>query len=219
MSMRADRLGCAGTFRSVKIPPTWVSSRRAGYGGTGYADKFRARTPASAQVCSLLQAPAATAERCAPRPRCPGTPPRSRLCRRARRVRFCRYPPRRLQSRDHQSACGGKVAIAEQGMEMSSARGAPDTSGAVIWVTCRRDRQRYLVAIGRSRWSASPEATGQRPQQQAHQPGDDGDQPRDPLRSLITVVGHEVDRKRRPETCGRACRRASLGADCSCAIK
>jgi len=28
------------------------------------------------------------------------------------------------------------VAIAEHGTEMSSTRGAPDTSGAVIWVTC-----------------------------------------------------------------------------------
>jgi hypothetical protein len=31
---------------------------------------------------------------------------------------------------------GGRVAIAEHGTEMSSACGAPDTSGAVIWVTC-----------------------------------------------------------------------------------
>jgi hypothetical protein len=29
----------------------------------------------------------------------------------------------------------GKVAIAAQGMEISSARGAPETSGEVIWVT------------------------------------------------------------------------------------
>jgi hypothetical protein len=43
-------------------------------------------------------------------------------------------PPGRVDTTSPPAA--GKVAIAEQGMEMSSARGAPDTSGAVIWVTC-----------------------------------------------------------------------------------
>ena len=92
--------------------------------------------PASAQVCSTLQAPAVTAERCATaatesrnattitslsaRTKSPflplSTPPSGRV--------ETTNPP-----------LGANVAIAEQGIEMSSDRGAPDTSGAVIWVT------------------------------------------------------------------------------------
>ena len=54
----------------------------------------------------------------------------------------------------------GRVAIAEQGMEMSSARGAPDTSGAVTWLTC--PSALCLAATGWSPWSVAPEATGTR---------------------------------------------------------
>ena len=88
--------------------------------------------PASAQVCNTVQAPAATAERCAtaatesrkattivsllPRTKRPFLPASTPLV-------------GRVETTNPPSA--GKVAIAEQGMEMSSARGAPDTSGAV----------------------------------------------------------------------------------------
>jgi hypothetical protein len=138
ISTRADSPGCAGTFRSVKIPPTWgFFSAGSTPEAPGMPTKSAPAAPASAQMCSTLQAPAATAERGATvatvsrkattttslsartnSPFLPGsTPPVGSV--------ETTKPP-----------LAGRVAIAGQGMEMSNARGAPDTSGAVTWVTC-----------------------------------------------------------------------------------
>ncbi len=138
MSMRADRLGCAGTFRSVKIPPTWgfFSAGRVP-AAPGMPTNSAPAPPASAQVCSLLQAPAATAERCATAATVSrnATTITSLSARTKSPFLPVSTPPLgRVETTNPPAA--GKVAIAEQGMEMSSARGAPDTSGAVIWVTC-----------------------------------------------------------------------------------
>ncbi len=134
MSMRADSPGCAGTFRSVKIPPTCGFFSEGRFpAAPGMPTKSAPATPTSAQVCSTLQAPAATAERCATA----ATESRnattitSLLARTKSPPLPASTPPvGRVESTNPPS--GGKVAIAEQGMEMSSARGAPDTSGAVI---------------------------------------------------------------------------------------
>ncbi len=93
--------------------------------------------PALAQVCSTLQAPAATAERCATA----ATVSRNATTITSLSARtnspflpVSTPPVGRVETTKPPLA--GKVAIAAQGMEMSSARGAPDTRGAVIWVTC-----------------------------------------------------------------------------------
>ena len=94
-------------------------------------------TPASAHMCSTLQAPAATAERCATAATVSrnATTTTSLSARTKRPFLPVSTPPTgRVETTN--PPLGGNVAIAGHGMEMSSARGAPDTSGAVIWVTC-----------------------------------------------------------------------------------
>ncbi len=59
-SMRADNPGCAGTFRSVKIPPTCGFFSGASVpAAPGIPTKSAPATRVSAQMCSTLQAPAA----------------------------------------------------------------------------------------------------------------------------------------------------------------
>jgi len=138
MSTRADNPGWAGTFRSVKIPPTWgFFSEGSIPAAPGMPTNSAPAAPASAQACNTLQAPPATAGRGAAAATVSrnATTTRSLSARTnspflpasippAGRVETTRPPP------------AGRVAIAAHGMEMSNARGAPDTRGAVIWVTC-----------------------------------------------------------------------------------
>ena len=138
ISTRADNPGWDGTFKSVKMPPTCgFFSAGSIPAAPGMPTKSAPAPPASAQVCSTLQAPAATAERCATA---------ATVSRKATTITVLSArtnnpflpastpPDGRVETTRPPSA--GRVAIAEHGMEMSSARGAPDTSGAVIWVTC-----------------------------------------------------------------------------------
>ena len=60
ISMRAESPGCGGTFRSVKIPPTWgFFSAASTPEAPGMPTKSAPAAPASAQMCSTLQALAA----------------------------------------------------------------------------------------------------------------------------------------------------------------
>ena len=137
-SMRADNPGCAATFRSVKIPPTAGFFSGASVPvAPGIPTKSAPAPPASAQMCSVLQLPAATAERGA----AAATESRNAtttvsLLARTNSPFLPVSKPFDRQRRHHQAASAGSVAIAPHGMEMSSARGAPETSGAVMSVTC-----------------------------------------------------------------------------------
>ena len=138
MSTRADSPGWAGTFRSVKIPPTWgFFSEGSIPEAPGMPTNSAPAAPASAQACSTLQAPPATAGRGA----AAATVSRNATTTRSLSARTnspflpASVPPvGRVETTKPPLA--GRVAIAAHGMEMSSARGAPDTRGAVIWVTC-----------------------------------------------------------------------------------
>ncbi|COW40376.1 Uncharacterised protein [Mycobacterium tuberculosis] len=136
MSTRADSPGCAPTFRSVKMPPTcgFFSGGRVP-ASPGIPIKSAPAPPVSAQICSALQPPAAIVERAATA----ATESRnatttvSWLARTNSPALPVSTPP--AGSVDStRPPLAGSVAMAEQGIEMSSARGAPDTRGAVIWV-------------------------------------------------------------------------------------
>ncbi len=137
MSTRAESPGCAGTFRSVKMPPTCgFFSAGSVPAAPGMPTKSAPAPPASAQACRTVQAPAATAARCATA----ATVSRNAttitvLSARTNRpfLPVSTPPDGRVETTRPPSA--GSVAIAGHGMEMSSERGAPDTSGAVTWVT------------------------------------------------------------------------------------
>ncbi len=138
MSTRAESPGPAGTLRSVKIPPTWgfFSAGRVP-AAPGMPTNSAPAAPASAQACSTLQAPAATAGRCATAATVSrkATTTTSLLARTNSPFLPASMPPGgSVETTRPPSA--GRVATAGQGMEMSSARGAPDTRGAVIWLTC-----------------------------------------------------------------------------------
>ena len=136
-SMRADNPGCAGTFRSVKTPPTagFFSGARVPV-APGMPTKSAPATPASAQMCSTLQAPPFTAGRAATA----ATESRNAtttafLLARTNNPFLPVWNPLTGNVENTRPPSAGRVAIAAQGMETSSARGAPDTSGAVISVT------------------------------------------------------------------------------------
>ena len=167
MSMRADSPGCAGTFRSVKIPPTWgFFSAGSTAGAPGMPTKSAPAPPASAQMCSTLQAPAATAERGATAATVSrNATTTTSLSARTNSPFLPVSTPPVGSVETTRPPLAGRVAIAEQGMEMSSARGAPDTSGAVTWVMCPSavpcGHRTVAVVCG-------PEATEPGAQQQAH---------------------------------------------------
>ena len=136
-STRADSPCWAGTFRSVKMPPTCgFLSAESVPAAPGMPTKSAPTPPGPPQACSAVQPPAAMAARWATaatmsrkatttvvlsaRTNSPALP----LSLPAGSVEKTRPPS------------GGRVAIAAHGMETSRERGAPDTRGAVIWVTC-----------------------------------------------------------------------------------
>jgi hypothetical protein len=129
----ADRPGCAATLRSVKMPATcgFFSIARAP-AAPGMPTKSAPTPSTSAQMCSTLQVPAVTAARGATA----ATESRNAT---TTTSEFARTNSPLLVA---SVASGGTVektrppeagieAIALQGMETSSACGAPDTSGAV----------------------------------------------------------------------------------------
>ncbi|ETB41756.1 hypothetical protein O974_21600 [Mycobacterium avium 11-0986] len=84
----------------------------------------------------------------------------------------------------------GRVATAGQGMEMSSARGAPRHQGRGDLADVSVDRALRPQHGGRG--LAHREQRDGQAQQQAGDARDGGHRPGDPLRSLFTVVGHEA---------------------------
>ena len=138
MSTRADSPGWAGTLRSVKIPPTcgFFSADRMP-AAPGMPTKSAPAAPASAQTCSTLQSPAAMAERFATAATVSrNATTTTSLSARTNRPFLPESTPPVGSVDTTNPPLAGRVAIAGQGTEMSSARGAPDTRGAVIWVTC-----------------------------------------------------------------------------------
>ena len=136
-STRADSPGCAGTLRSVKIPPTAGFFSGASLPlAPGIPTKSAPAPPASAQMCNTLQVPAATAERGA----AAATESRNAtttvsLLARTNKPFLPVSKPLTGSVDTTRPPSAGSVAIAAHGMEMSSARGAPDTSAAVMSVT------------------------------------------------------------------------------------
>ena len=137
-SMRADNPGCAATARSVKIPPTAGFFSGASLPvAPGIPTKSAPAPPASAQMCRVLQVPAATAERGA----AAATESRNAtttvsLLARTNSPLLPVSKPFTGSVDTTRPPSAGSVAIAPHGMEMSSARGAPETSGAVMSVMC-----------------------------------------------------------------------------------
>ena len=151
-SMRADRPGCAGTVRSVKMPPTAGFFSGANLpAAPGIPTKSAPATPASAQICNALQAPAATAERGATA----ATESRKAtttvfLLARTNSPAFPVSKPLAGSVETTRPPSAGRVAIALHGMEISRARGAPDTSGAVMsetWPSALRPCGHRIVAV------------------------------------------------------------------------
>ncbi len=136
-SMRADSPGCAATSRSVNTPAIWgfFSAARVPV-APGMPTKSAPAPPTSAQMCSVLQAPAATAGRgaTAATESRNATTTTSVLARTKRPLRLASMPPGGTVENTRPPAAG-RVAIARHGIETSSACGAPDTSGAVIALT------------------------------------------------------------------------------------
>ena len=192
MSMRADSPGWAGTFRSVKIPPTCgFFSDGEGPGGAGYADELRTR--AAGVGPGVQHAARAGGDGRARRHR------RHRIAERDHdrvlvgaheKPVFAGVHATGWQGRDHQSAVGrqgghrragdGDVQRARRPGHQwgGDLRDVPIGSGALR----PQDGGRGLFHRKQGHQDA---------QQQARDSGDDGDQPRYPLRSLITVLGHE----------------------------
>ena len=133
-SIRADSPGCAPTFNSVKIPVTcgFLSGVRVPV-APGMPMKSAPTLPGLAHARSVLHAPEATAARGATAATLyrNATKTDSVVARMKRPLRAASIPSAGFVANTSPPAAG-KVAIAEQGIETSSASGAPETSGAVM---------------------------------------------------------------------------------------
>ena len=122
------------TLRSVKTPATWgfFSGARVP-AAPGIPTKSAPTCPTFAQMCSALQPPAATAARWATA----ATESRNAtnttsVVARTNRPPFVTSLASRGTVDRTRPPSAGSVAMARQGIEMSRASGAPDTSGAVM---------------------------------------------------------------------------------------
>ena len=136
MSMRADSPACAATFRSVNTPATWgFFSGEMTPAAPGIPMKSAPTSPGLAQMCSVLHAPDSTAGRgaTAATESRTATTTTSAVARTNRPLRLESMPAGGTVDTTRPPA-SGSVATARQGIEMSRACGAPDTSGAVMSV-------------------------------------------------------------------------------------
>ena len=131
-SMRADK-PCGGTLSSVKTPVTWgfLSGGRVPV-APGMPMKSAPTPPGVAHTCKALHFPLAMAGRGATAATVSrkATNTESAVARTNRPLREASMPLAGLVENTTPPA-GGRVAIAEQGMDTSRACGAPDTRGAV----------------------------------------------------------------------------------------
>ncbi len=159
----------------------------------GFRRSPRRRRPASAQICSALQLPAATAERGATA----ATESRNAtttvsLLARTNSPAFPVSKPLTGSVDTTSPPSAGSVAIALHGMEMSSARGAPDTSGAVMsetWPSAFTPCGHRIVAVVCLTGNRGTRAHSSAPVM----PATMASQPRKPVRrSRSVVMGHEA---------------------------
>jgi hypothetical protein len=135
-SMRVLRPGWAATLRSVNTPAIWgFFSIGTVPVAPGMPTKSAPTLPALAHRCSVLHAPSSTACRgaTAATESRNATTTVSALARTNRPLRLESIPAGGMVEKTRPPV-SGRVATAWHGMDASSARGAPDTSGAVTSV-------------------------------------------------------------------------------------
>ena len=168
MSTRAERPGCGGTLRSVKIPATCGFFSGASVPvAPGMPMKSAPDPPGPPHRCSALQPPALMAGRGATAATVSrnATTTVSALARTNRPLRLASIPAGGMVENTRPPGAGS-VAIAVHGMDTSSASGAPETSGAVMSLTRPSARgacgQRMVAVVcltgsnGTSTHSATP---------------------------------------------------------------
>ncbi len=137
MSMRADKPGWAGTFRSVKMPATCgFFSADSVPVAPGMPTKSAPTPPGPAHMCRALQAGVRMAARwaTAATESRKATTTVSALARTNSPLRLASIPAGGMVENTRPPAAGND-AIAWQGMVTSSDCGAPETSGAVMSLT------------------------------------------------------------------------------------
>ena len=137
ISIRAERPCWTGTFSSVNTPVTCgFLSGASEPVAPGMPTKSAPTAPALAHARTVVHEPAATAARDATAATLSrkATVTESAVARTNRPLRDASIPSGGLVAKTNPPAAG-RVAIAEQGIETSSASGAPETSGAVMFPT------------------------------------------------------------------------------------